>query len=560
MTERWWKERPDADGLEPARLLELRPALDAAGSVRLDLDAWPGDAPAGADASPGTPGPWPYPWPAQEAANAHEASLQRRLALVLQPPLESWLAPDGVLDWPHPFPEYQRDGIRALVARDALLLADDMGLGKTVQALAALRILFHQRRAAAALLVVPAGLISQWQRAAREWAPELRVSTVNGGAADRAWQWKAPAHLYLTSFDTLRADFTDNPGSPPRRRVWDVVLLDEAQRIKNPDAEVSRVCKRLPRLRAWALTGTPLENRVADVASICEFLTPWREGQALPYLEPGLRLLARHAALQLRRKKADVLRQLPPKRVVEVLLELGPAQRESYRLAEREGIVRLRGLGETANVSHVLQLVTRLKQICNFCPATGESAKLADLVERMETLAGEEHRALVFSQYTDDRFGVGALLRGLRRFRPIPYTGELSPAERDAAVAAFRRGESPALILSLRAGGHGLNLQDASYVFHFDRWWNPAAERQAEDRAHRIGQDLPVTVYRYLCADTVEERIDAVLRRKQALFDELVDDVSLDLTSHLSAHEIFGLFGLAPPPGAGADLRRGEDP
>jgi SNF2 family DNA or RNA helicase len=549
--ERWWKERRGADGLEPARLLELRPVLDAAGSVRLDLDAWPGDAPAGADASPGAPRPWPYPWPAQEAANAHEASLQRRLALVLQPPLESWLATDGVLDWPHPFPEYQQDGIRALLVRDALLLADDMGLGKTVQALAALRILFHQRRAAAALLVVPAGLITQWQRAAREWAPELRVSTVHGGAADRAWQWKAPAHLYLTSFDTLRSDFTDNPGSPPRRRVWDVVLLDEAQRIKNPDAEVSRVCKRLPRLRAWALTGTPLENRADDVASICEFLTPWREGQGVPYLEPGLRLLARHAALQLRRKKADVLRQLPAKRVVEVLLELGPAQRESYRLAEREGIVRLHRLGETANVSHVLQLVTRLKQICNFCPATGESAKLADLAERIETLVGEEHRALVFSQYTDERFGVGALLRGLRRFRPIAYTGELSAAERDAAVAAFRRGESPALILSLRAGGHGLNLQDASYVFHFDRWWNPAAERQAEDRAHRIGQDLPVTVYRYLCADTIEERIDAVLRRKQALFDELVDDVSLDLTHHLTTHEIFGLLGLAPPPGAG---------
>ncbi|HYW05932.1 MAG TPA: SNF2-related protein, partial [Longimicrobium sp.] len=221
MTERWWKERPDADGLEPARLMELRPSLDAAGSVRLDLDAFPG-TPGAADATPGTSHPWPHPWAAPEAGDAHAVSLRRRLGLVLQPPLENWLAPDCVLDWPHPFPEYQQAGIRALVVRDTLLLADDMGLGKTVQALAALRILFHQRRAAAALLVVPSGLITQWQRAAREWAPELRVSTVNGGAADRAWQWNAPAHLYLTSFDTLRADFTDNPGSPPRRRVWDV--------------------------------------------------------------------------------------------------------------------------------------------------------------------------------------------------------------------------------------------------------------------------------------------------------------------------------------------------
>jgi SNF2 family DNA or RNA helicase len=557
--ESWWSERPTADGLERAALLDLRPLLEGAGSVRLDLPP-PAEVPEPGE-GPGAPLPEPWhsatPWAGGEPPDDEGPSLAQRLAVLLQPPLESWLAAAGVLDWPHPMHEYQRDGVRALLARRALLLADDMGLGKTVQALAALRILFHQRRAGSALLVVPAGLIPQWQRAAREWAPELRLATVHGAPADRAWQWQAPAHLYLTSYDTLRSDFTDNPASPPRRRVWGVVLLDEAQRIKNPDAEVSLVCKRLPRARAWALTGTPLENRLADLGSILEFLTPWRDGDPPPRAGTGLALLARHASLQLRRRKADVLPQLPPKRTVEVALRLGPAQRESYRRAEREGVVRLRGLGAAVQLSHVLELVTRLKQICNVCPATGESAKLADLEDRLETLTEEGHRALVFSQYVEEPFGVRALERALRRFAPVAYTGELSSAERDRAIATFAgEPDRRVLLLSLRAGGQGLNLQQASYVFHFDRWWNPAAERQAEDRAHRIGQESPVTVYKYLCTDTIEERIDAVLRSKQALFDEVVDDVSLDLERHLSPRELFGLFGLEPPatpPGRSAE-------
>jgi hypothetical protein len=478
--------------------------------------------------------------------------LAERLLGVLQPPLESYLGRRSAIEWPRPFFPYQLDGIRALVEREVLLLADDMGLGKTIQAVAALRILIHLRRVESALLVVPAGLVTQWQAALREWAPELRVSTVRGQSHERSWQWQAPAHVYLTSYETLRSDFTGSRRSPPRRRTWDLVLLDEAQRIKNRDSELARVCKQLPRRRAWALTGTPLENHAEDLASICEFLTPWEEGERLPRLVPGRELAALHATLQLRRKKAEVLRQLPAKSIVEVGVQFGPAQRESYHRAERDGVVWLRRLGAAARITHVLELITRLKQICNFCPATGESAKLLDLEERLDTLADEGHKALVFSQYADDRYGVHALARRLQRFHPIAYTGGLSAAERDRAIAAFkRRQESRALILSLRAGGQGLNLQEASYVFHFDRWWNPATERQAEDRAHRLGQQLPVTVYKYICEDTVEERIDRVLRRKQALFDQLVDDVSIDLARHLTQDELFGLFGLDPPVGAG---------
>jgi len=477
-------------------------------------------------------------------------SLAKRLTYLLQPPLESFLGEQAIVEWPHPFFEYQRDGIRALVERDVLLLADDMGLGKTVQAAAALRILFRLRRIESALLVVPASLVLQWRRELRLWAPELRTSTIRGSAAERALQWQYPVHVHLTSYETVRSDFTENVNSPPRRRVWDVVVLDEAQRIKNRDSETSRVCKRLPRRHAWALTGTPLENQIDDLASICEFLQPWQNGEDLPRLSAGAELFDRQRSLQLRRKKSEVLTQLPPKTVIEVALGLKGEQRVSYDRAEQEGILRLKGLGEGVRITHVLELITRLKQICNTCPASGESAKLDDISARLETLAAEGHRALIFSQYTEAH-GVREIMNSLERFLPVSYTGALSMAERDHVITVFK--ENPtrkALVLSLRAGGQGLNLQEASYVFHFDRWWNPAVENQAEDRAHRLGQASPVTVYKYICENTIEERIDGILRGKQALFDQLVDDVSIDLKTHLSAAELFGLFGLEAPSSA----------
>jgi len=454
--------------------------------------------------------------------------------------------------------EYQLDGIKALLTRDSLLLADDMGLGKTIQAIGALRILILQRRVESVLLIVRAGLISQWRKELRLWAPELRVSTVRGPTNERAWQWTTPAHVCLVSYETFRSDFTDNPHSPPRRRVWDVVVLDEAQAIKNRGAEVSRKCKQLRRRRAWALTGTPLENSAEDLASILEFVAPLKDGETPLRLTPGSELREKHKLMQLRRKKINVLPQLPPKIVSQIALPLDGAQRESYDRAEKEGVIQLEEKGETVRVENVLELIMRLKQICNFCPATGQSAKLNDICERLSTLEAAGYRALIFSQFTDEKHGARAIASRLQSFQPLLYTGVLSPSQKDATIREFKENPSrKVLVLSLRAGGQGLNLQEASYVFHFDRWWNPAVERQAEDRSHRLGQTVPVNIYKYTCEGTIEERIDKILQEKQLLFDEIVDDVSIDLKSKLTEEELFGLFGLTPPERARSSQQRG---
>ncbi len=468
--------------------------------------------------------------------------LAHRLLRVLSPPRTEQPSLDN-LEWPGTLMPFQEDGVRALIANDQLLLADDMGLGKTLQVIAALRILKHRGDIRSALIAAPASLLDQWRGELRKWAPELSAIIIRGPASDRAWQWQAETDVTLVSYETLRSDFEGNAQSPVRRKTWDAVVADEAQRIKNRN-DTSRSLKGLNRVRSWALTGTPIENHEEDLASILEFVDHDGEGQPKRY-QPGPELLSRHRQLQLRRKKGEVLDDLPEKQVTLLPIELHAGQRASYDKAEQEGVVYLRSLGQDITIQHVLELITRLKQICNADPKSSESSKLDDIRERLELLVAQGHKALVFSQYTSDTAGVAAAASHLREFNPLVVTGDVPIQDRPSVIERFKTDtQHQALIISLRAGGLGLNLQEASYVFHLDRWWNPAVERQAEDRSHRMGQTAKVNVIKYSCASTIEERIDSILARKQDLFDRLVDDVSLDLSSRLSREELFGLFGL----------------
>lgn len=435
---------------------------------------------------------------------------------------------------------FQRVGVQRLLTSTALLLADDMGLGKTVQAIAALRRLAQETDARPALIVMPAGLITQWRDQIYTWWPEATLSTVQG--TDRAWRWHTKVDVYLVSYETLRQDFSTNPASPLQQE-WGVVVLDEASRIKNRDTEASRVCKALRRARAWALTGTPLENRVDDLASILDFVQPNTDAApAHNYRWDHDTLFERLGAVQLRRRKVEVLDQLPPKTVVEIPLELGSRQRASYDRAEHEGIVRLKGLASNLVIQGVLDLIIRLKQICNFCPESGESVKFDDLETRLNEISAQGNKALVFSQFVQEPFGIRTLERRLAALSPIVYSGDVPADTRPRLVERFKRdAHRHAMLISLRAGGQGLNLQEANYVFHFDRWWNPAIEHQAEDRAHRLGQEKAVTVYSYVCTDTIEERINEVLKQKGALFSAVVDG---DESPGWSRDELLGLFGL----------------
>ena len=464
---------------------------------------------------------------------------------ILTPAIEKLLpGPGTYLSWPADLYPFQIAGVLALIETDRLLLADEMGLGKTVQAIAAIRILWHIGKVRSALIVGRVAILVQWRRELEKWAPEIHALIISGSAADRDWQWRGKQPVKLVSYETLRSE--SQQGRPQLTKdIWGLVVLDEAQSIKNRDTDVSSTVKRVPRTRSWALTGTPLENKVDELASVIEFVDGKGGTGSNKKYSDGPELRDRHQKLQLRRRKKEVLPDLPEKHTISLQIGLEAQQRAAYDRAEREGLRRLREGGPDIPILHVLELITRLKQICNFEPVTGKSAKLDDLRDRLYSVVRSGSKAVVFSQFTDERYGVAALCRELSDFSPLSYTGEMDIETRRQVEDSFRRPDVPLLVVSLRAGGTGLNLQHANYVFLFDRWWNPAVEDQAEGRLHRIEQTKEVTVYKYTCLNTIEERIEDILAAKIRLFKETVDDVSIDLQRSLTTDDLLKAVGFS---------------
>ncbi|MCL2623437.1 MAG: DEAD/DEAH box helicase [Planctomycetaceae bacterium] len=469
--------------------------------------------------------------------------LNDRLNILLQPPLETVLG-QPTLEMPfEPF-SYQLSGISFLYGSHRAILADEMGLGKTMQAITTIRLLLRSGDLQNVLLVCPKPLVTNWQREFAQWAPEIHVQVVEGNPARRKWLWQLDhVPVRIANYELLNRDleYYNLPrslGGPH----FDLVVLDESQRIKNRNSATSHAVRSLSRSRSWALTGTPVENSPDDLVGIFEFLSPG-------YLSPGMKPTTMSDMVGdyiLRRTKDKVLTDLPPIMTRDARLELMPAQRRAYTQAENDGTLRLNDMGDSLTIQNIFELVLRLKQICNFDPVTNESAKLERLLADLDEVAASGRKAIIFSQWVET---LCKLRDRLALFHPVEYHGKIPSKQRENVIKKFREdSDCHVILMSYGAGSVGLNLQFASYVFLFDRWWNPAVEDQAINRAHRIGAAGPVTVTRFLVANSIEERIDTILQSKRELFDEIMSGArGLNSSTGMNQEDIFGLFNLKIP-------------
>jgi superfamily II DNA or RNA helicase len=429
--------------------------------------------------------------------------------------------------------DYQRRGVDWLCAlRDAglgALLADDMGLGKTLQALCALR--------GRALVVAPTSVLPNWDEETQRFRPALRRCLYHGPRREL----DPKADVTFTSYAILRLD-----AEALAAVSWDVVVLDEAQAIKNPTSQVARAAYALRGRFRVALTGTPVENRLEELWSQLHFTNPGLLGGRSDFeqqtarrvaegdAEAAARLRARIGPFVLRRTKREVAPELPPRTEVVLHVALSDAERTLYdtvRAAARADVVAR--LDSGASPLQMLEALLRLRQAaCHPGLLPGQqaesSSKCEVLLEQLDECLAEGHKALVFSQWTSLLDRVEPLLAraGIAHLRL-----DGSTRDRGAVVAGFQREDGPpVLLISLRAGGTGLNLTAADHVFILDPWWNPAVEDQAADRAHRIGQDRPVMIYRLVAADSVEERVQELQKRKRELADAALAGAAGGLT------------------------------
>jgi superfamily II DNA or RNA helicase len=460
---------------------------------------------------------------------------------------------------------YQRRGLSWLAQMCELglggCLADDMGLGKTVQVIA---LHLHRRPLAAGptLVVCPTSLLGNWQRELTRFAPDVPVRRYHGGG--RHLERLAADEMVLVTYGVVRRD----------RAVlaevdWGLVVADEAQHAKNPLSRTARELRAIPAPARVALTGTPVENRLTELWSILDWTTPgllgplerFRRSVAVPVeryrdADATERLARVVRPFLLRRRKSDpgIAPELPAKTETDRVVPLTAEQATLYEAVVRETLAKIASSEGIERRGLVLGLLTALKQICNHpaqylreaVPLPGRSGKLAALDELLEVILDEGEAALVFSQYVE----MCRLIRAHLADRGVPTVflhGRVPARRREELVARFQDGGAPVFLLSLKAGGVGLNLTRATHVVHYDRWWNPAVEDQATDRAYRIGQDRPVQVHRLVTEGTLEDRIAALLASKRSLAEAVVGAGEAWITE-LSDSELAELVSLQGTP------------
>jgi SNF2 family DNA or RNA helicase len=461
--------------------------------------------------------------------------------------------------------DYQRRGV-AWMAQLAELglggcLADDMGLGKTIQVIA-LHLHLSGRGRGPTLVVCPSTLLGTWEREFAKFAPDVAVRRYHGGA--RSLSDLGEDEVVLTTYGVVRQD----------HRVlgeirWGLVVADEAQHAKNPLSRTARSLRTLPGATRLALTGTPVENRLSELWSILDWAAPgllgtlerFRQNLAVPVeryhdAEATARLARVTRPFLLRRRKIDpgIAPELPPKTEHDVVVPLTTEQATLYQAVARETLARIEQAKGIERRGLVLSLLTQLKQVCNHPaqflhepgPLPRRSGKLAALDELLDVILAEGESVLIFSQYVEMGRLIEAHLAS-RQIGSLFLHGGIGVRRREQMVEQFQAGEQQVFLLSLKAGGVGLTLTKATHVVHYDRWWNPAVEDQATDRAYRIGQDQPVQVHRLVTENTLEDRIATVIAAKRDLADAVVGSGEAWL-SELSDTELAELVELSTAP------------
>ena len=445
-------------------------------------------------------------------------------------------------------------------------LADDMGLGKTIQTLALLQRQWADNDRRPALLICPMSVVGNWQKEAQRFTPDLPVMVHHGLGRQKGAEFRDQASkhaLVLSSYALLHRDF-----ELLKDVSWAGVILDEAQNIKNAQTKQAKAARSLPADYRIALTGTPVENHVGDLWSIMEFLNPGFLGtradfkrtffvpiQAQQDADAAKKLQRLTGPFILRRLKTDksIISDLPDKLEMKVYCNLTREQASLYEAVVKDMIDSLKKKDGIERKGLVLATLSKLKQVCNHptqflgdnSEIPGRSGKLARLTEMLEEVFAEQERALVFTQFSE----MGEILRRHLQEtfgREVLFLhGGLSKKQRDLMVERFQNNEQGprVFLLSLKAGGTGLNLTAASHVFHFDRWWNPAVENQATDRAFRIGQKRRVQVHKFLCVGTLEEKIDEMIEHKQSVASKVVGAGEAWLTE-MSNEQLKELFTL----------------
>ena len=450
-----------------------------------------------------------------------------------------WLLAPPALDALYPF---QRAGVDWLRGRSGAILADDMGLGKTVQVISALRLLFNEAAIRSVLVACPKGLLDVWESELLRWAPELGVAVLSppGRIRDQAWAAVAGRrHVLVTNYEQLR----EPPGALLASSL-DLVVADEAHRLRNFGAHITAGIDRIPRRRFWALSGTPLERDLEDLATLLSLVEPTRFAPSDARLHPAsLRSAARPYIL--RRRKEDVLDELPPVLDRTEAVDLNREQAEAYQAAVSEY-----RRGGTPGAE--LALLTRLRSVCDLHEESRTSSKIDRIMERLAAIRGQAEKAVVFAHLLaplhelerriESKWGSGTTRR---------LVGAMGARERENAVREFRTDPDVlALVASSRVGGEGLTLVEANHVFLLDQWWNPSANDQARDRVVRIGQKRTVHVYRFCCRGTIEERLQEILDSKRELFEDAVGKLDADSALGVVLREI-GIESLVGKPLSG---------